>query len=102
MILCDRSIPFLNINKLETQLANNVPPKPHLFLFKEKYSEQLCWLESTHYIIEPVDPSQSFDNIGAMGFYNVPIYKTTGGKSGYVGLYNKGQRIAVSYYQVCT
>lgn len=66
---------------------------------QESYSEQLCWLESTHYIIEPVDPSKTVDNIGSMGFYNVPIYKTTGGKSGYVGLYNKGQRITVSYYQ---
>ena len=40
------------------------------------------------------------EDIGSLGFYNVPIYKTTGGVSGYVGPYNPGQRVAVSYYQV--
>ena len=43
---------------------------------------------------------QAVEDIGPYGFYNVPIYKTTGGKSGYVGLNNPGQRVAVSYYQV--
>ena len=66
---------------------------------QEKYSEQLCWLESTHYIIEPTTPEDSVEDIGKWGFYNAPIYKSTGGKSGYVGINHPGQRIAVSYYQ---
>jgi len=65
---------------------------------QEKYSEQLCWLESTHYILEPQN-GDAVEDIGSLGFYNVPIYKTTGGVSGYVGPYNPGQRVAVSYYQ---
>lgn len=65
---------------------------------QEKYSEQLCWLESTHYILEPQNEN-AVDDIGSKGFFNVPIYKTTGGKSGYVGPYHPGQRVAVSYYQ---
>lgn len=65
---------------------------------QEKYSEQLCWLESTHYILEPQN-EDAVEDIGSQGFYNVPIYKTTGGISGYVGVNNPGQRVAVSYYQ---
>jgi len=65
---------------------------------QEKYSEKLCWLESTHYILEPQN-EEAVDNIGSQGFYNAPIYKTTGGKSGYVGPFHPGQKVAVSYYQ---
>ena len=72
---------------------------------QEKYSESLCWLESSQhlsYIIEPspgADPGDVVPDIGKLGFYNRDIYRTTGGKSGYVGLNTPGQRINVSYYQ---
>ena len=50
-----------------------------IIAIQEKYSENLCWLESTHYIIDPLDQADAVIN---EGFLNSPIYKTTGPKSG--------------------